>query len=376
MRIKGRLATGLLVALILTLIPITAYSVQKPTPGSACKVYKQKVTYQSKVFTCIKSSKKLVWNKGVAVKKATPTPIPTPTLQGDKYAEPSIPTLTTDRCKIEEVSSRRISTGVDYIGSGFPMIEKYVKHSGTVNWVLIPIDFMDLEGEPGISKRVENQTQLVTDWYMYVSSGRFNVNWTVMKKWIRLPGLSTDYAVPKSGAYPETTNFWRKAIQKVDEEVDLTNVTNIVFVLPQNQTIVPISVQSFPWMPEMQTYNSKKGKILSFSLAGKNFSDSRFWSYWAHEFGHVIGLAHVGSSYLPWGEFSMYDLLGHQDGPTKELSGWMRFIAGWLEDKQVFCQNINGLSQVSLSLRPLSSADPDLKLAVIKISENLSLIHI
>ncbi len=80
MRIRGSVPKGLLVALILTLIPITAFSAQKITPGFTCKVYKQKVTNQNKVYTCIKSGKKLVWNKGVAIKKPTPTPTPTPTL--------------------------------------------------------------------------------------------------------------------------------------------------------------------------------------------------------------------------------------------------------------------------------------------------------
>ena len=77
MRIRGTVSKGLLVALILTLVPITAFSAQKINPGSTCKVYKQKVTNQNKVYTCIKSGKKLVWNKGVAV--VTPTPTPTPT---------------------------------------------------------------------------------------------------------------------------------------------------------------------------------------------------------------------------------------------------------------------------------------------------------
>ena len=79
MRLKGRFTKGLLVALVLTLIPITAFSAQKITPGSACKAYKQKVTYQKKVYTCIKSGKKLIWNKGLA----KPTPQPTPTAIGD-----------------------------------------------------------------------------------------------------------------------------------------------------------------------------------------------------------------------------------------------------------------------------------------------------
>jgi hypothetical protein len=39
----------------------------------------QKVVYQNKTYTCTKSGKKLVWNKGVAIVKSTPTPTPTPT---------------------------------------------------------------------------------------------------------------------------------------------------------------------------------------------------------------------------------------------------------------------------------------------------------
>jgi len=78
MRIRGSLLKGLLIALIISLIPLVAFSAQKISSGSICKVYKEKVTYQNKVYTCIKSGKKLVWNKGVAVKKPTPTATPSP----------------------------------------------------------------------------------------------------------------------------------------------------------------------------------------------------------------------------------------------------------------------------------------------------------
>ena len=81
MAIKGTFFKGLLIALSLALIPVAAVSAQKITPGSACKTVNQKVTYLNKSYTCIKSGKKLVWNKGVAVKK--PTPQPTPTAIGD-----------------------------------------------------------------------------------------------------------------------------------------------------------------------------------------------------------------------------------------------------------------------------------------------------
>ena len=77
MRITGSLAKGLVAALVLTLVPLVAFSAQKITPGSTCKVKQQKITYQNKVFTCIKSGNKLVWNKGVSNSSTTaPTPVP------------------------------------------------------------------------------------------------------------------------------------------------------------------------------------------------------------------------------------------------------------------------------------------------------------
>jgi len=69
MRIKGSLARGVLLAMGIALIPITAEAAQNVTPSAACKVWKQKVVSQDKTYTCIKSGKKLMWNKGVAIVK-------------------------------------------------------------------------------------------------------------------------------------------------------------------------------------------------------------------------------------------------------------------------------------------------------------------
>lgn len=47
-------------------------------PSVACKRVGQTTIFNGKKYTCIKSGKKLVWNKGVAIPKPTPTPSPTP----------------------------------------------------------------------------------------------------------------------------------------------------------------------------------------------------------------------------------------------------------------------------------------------------------
>lgn len=64
-------------ALGISILPQTAFSAQKITPGSICKKVNAKATYLNKTYTCIKKGNKLVWDKGVTILKAAPTPTPT-----------------------------------------------------------------------------------------------------------------------------------------------------------------------------------------------------------------------------------------------------------------------------------------------------------
>ena len=53
MRIRGSLAKGFVGALVFTLIPIVAFSAQKITPGSSCKVLNKKVFSYLNSNNCI-----------------------------------------------------------------------------------------------------------------------------------------------------------------------------------------------------------------------------------------------------------------------------------------------------------------------------------
>ena len=72
-KISLLLATSLAFAFIQ---PIATAAVK---PGDTCKKVGQTSTSSGIKYTCVKSGKKLVWNKGVEVKKPTPVATPTPT---------------------------------------------------------------------------------------------------------------------------------------------------------------------------------------------------------------------------------------------------------------------------------------------------------
>ena len=70
---------GFLIAVAIILVPMNAIAAVKA--GDICKKSGSTATANGKKFTCVKSGKKLVWNKGITIAKAAPatTPIPTPT---------------------------------------------------------------------------------------------------------------------------------------------------------------------------------------------------------------------------------------------------------------------------------------------------------
>jgi hypothetical protein len=75
MRRGGYVALAIALSLTLT-APLHAAA---PKTGAKCTKKSATATNGGKLFTCIKSGKKLVWNKGVVIKKPTPTPSATPT---------------------------------------------------------------------------------------------------------------------------------------------------------------------------------------------------------------------------------------------------------------------------------------------------------
>ncbi len=80
---KRTLALGIVVAIFASLPNAFAATPKAPKAGATCSKAGSTATNAGKKFTCVKSGKKLVWNKGVKVSVpkpvATPTPSPTPT---------------------------------------------------------------------------------------------------------------------------------------------------------------------------------------------------------------------------------------------------------------------------------------------------------
>lgn len=353
--------------------------------GAVCVKANQKVVKSGKTFVCKKSGKKFVW-KVQKKKSITPpdeTVVPVVPPKKVEYQNPSQPSDNIQSCQIREVKPRNARAGPDgapiLLPSGFPRVTPATQHVGTVTWALIPIDFPDLPGESNFENRVDGQMKSLTDWFDTVSEGKLKVNWRVASKWVRLPKPTAEYVIPFSTNLRDSENgikLWRDAMAAADPEFNFTDIQQVIFILPKGQTFMKETSQGFPWDKAVIDLRTREGAVAGFAIAGSDFDLPRrdYWSYWAHEFGHSISLAHIGVSRGDIPPFNPFDLMGGQDGPSRELNGWMRFLAGWLNDEKIHCKVSSNLTDLKLTLAPLSDQKTGLKLAIIPVSETKAVI--
>lgn len=103
---------GLITALILS--TLTVAEAASPKAGSTCPKVGTKEVFKGKTFTCVKFGKKLVWNKGVAVAAAkpspTPSPLPSPVISASPTPEPSLTPMPSPSSSPSATSSPSISS--------------------------------------------------------------------------------------------------------------------------------------------------------------------------------------------------------------------------------------------------------------------------
>jgi M6 family metalloprotease-like protein len=263
-------------------------------------------------------------------------------------------------------------------GAGFPEWNSLTPKNGKVKWALIPLDFVDIPGQTSFRGRVDDQMKKLSDWYATVSEGKLIIEWVVLDQWVRMPGRSSDYAIETSNNIDRSTNglkLWNTAMTQSDLVFDFTGIQTVNFLLPLGQTFLTETAQGFPWDPGVRNFNTNEGRVDSFSMPGVFMDQAgrEYWSYWAHEFGHAIGLPHVGSS-REANPFQTYDLMGTQDGPSRELSGWLRFFGGWLEQDRIYCQDVLNLKSVDITLVPLSGNERGKKVVIVPVTETKTLV--
>jgi M6 family metalloprotease-like protein len=372
MRIKGSLTKGLLIALAITLIPEAADSAQKITPGSTCKVLKQKVVYLKKTYTCTQSGKKLVWNKGVVIKSTptptpapAPAPAPTPTIKTSGLAEYRSAT----ECKLLNESQNN-----DVNQSHAPRTLNLVDTKKPIRILLFTVDFPDLVSDSQEAPDFKELSSNFEAFYKSQSNNSLNFSWSIAPKVSRMTNSIQSYGVGAraSGSIWSLYNDMQDLALKTYKREDFD-----FFIGSGPPSTLREQIATSPAFGTRE-----KNRLPGTYLGGDYWSNGLPWNMPTHEFGHSgLGLADLYSfeaSMLGEAGFAqqfkhmgVYDLMNGAGGPGPELTAWNRWIGGLINDSQILC--VPDSTTVTL-LKPLQLINNEVKGIVIPISKSSAIV--
>lgn len=420
MAIKGTFFKGLLIALSLALIPVAATSAQKITPGSACKTVNQKVTYLNKTYTCVKSGKKLVWNKGVAIAvptpSATPTPTPTPSATPTPTPTPTtkpieLPTVGST-CKVQGESATNGSTNLvcrltannilkyfeltksfttatnptspdklatcrltdqrplPLLPEGTRITYPVIPHFGSVvsgveKIAVVGFDFSDTPGQGNPMDILGDNLEKSSQFFNWYSNGKVKLEFKTYDKWIRLSQTSSAYITGEhftstAGALT-VTDMAKEFNSAVNKYINLSGYTAVFFVYPKNiETIT-------------QNYGLAAGwnGLPAFYGVGPSYYPVEFpyWTFIIHEMLHEQGLQ-GHSPKTAW----RFGVLLNGNGYTAGINSWDELAVDWLTEEEIYCIDKANLKPVQINLAPIERQQAGVHTIMVKLDNHRALV--
>ena len=335
--------------------------------GGTCSKLNSTTTASGKKFTCIKSGKRLIWNKGVLVSSKPTTPV---VEIPDPVVTDSASYLSTSECKL----ARGGNNSDLYIG--FPRDGKYPPAVGDRKTVVLFVDFADLPPNPKALSEMKNvQIPHAEKTFEMISYGKYRLKFDIVEKYYRLPGSADSYLKSGFDNHPlskvmramDHQKLISETVKAADADIDFSKYDFLNIITPDWKELVEPGASGAPNL----NVDGKTFFLSNSGPAGDYIGDSRLINFTTHEVGHIIGLTHIYDYYNQ--QYSAtWDFMGATFAMT-DLIGWNKFFLGWIEDSQVNCLSSTSTTQSIHLLTSVGSNTPGTKMVIIKLSPTTAL---
>ncbi len=365
--------TALIFLLSSTLIFSGSAIAANPRAGTTCPKVNQTQLYNNISYKCIKSGKKLVWDKGTPSAKpaaqpspsASPTATPSPTASTKPVVDSRL------ECKLPPVDGRG-----DVAIGGFPRYAARMRSTGTINTVVVMVDFPDA---PSTMTPQEAFSKISgsSETFKEVSYGKLNYEFHPQFKWYRMSKPTTAYA-PLNKSFLTHRDYITEALTLADPDVDFSNADSFIVLANPDAKGLGYSGPAFsPLLGSGVTFDNHylgNGATSAADLLG-------WGSIWLnHEITHTMGMvdlysfkddpsAVVSGGFRFTGDFS-YMGLSSFTSTAPGLLGWERWVLGWIDDNQVTCDTSNEFTQ---TMTPIETTGGN-KIVVVPISQTKAIV--
>ena len=293
----------------------TSHAVAKA--GAKCTKVGSKSVVGAKTFTCIKSGKKLVWDKGVSAVVAV-----------DLLAD----------CKLPVADGRGdISIG------GWPRIDERLKSTGDVIATVVMVDFPDAPASMTPTDAFARISPSA-DVFNEMSYGKLSYTFKPQLKWYRMSKKSTDY-VAGGWTFIKHREYITEAAKLADVDIDFSKTDSLIILANPDSTGIGNSGPAFAAIRKNGI--TLDGKYIS-NGATSAYDLNNWKSIWLnHEVTHTLGLVDLyaftqsnpanrydGLRYT--GEFSYMGFSSYESN-APSLFAFERWNLGWINDSQIKC---------------------------------------
>lgn len=255
-------------------------------------------------------------------------------------------------CQIEQ--TKRIP-GDPPQPKGFPLNYELVPATGDVNIAIVPVDFIDVPGDPELLEQWASEVYTLEEWSAFITGGKLNYKVHFANQWVRPPREAKWYGCPSclrliQGDYNEEPAIQLQsteaAINEVlvagDELYDWENIDFIMFMFPPRAEAEPHYVRLYSHGGNFRTPNAGQFDVPTFGgfmgWFAPEFTNFTVWDLTLHEVLHEQGL-------MGHGPFNGSDLsvMMNQHGYSKALLSWEAFLMGIYDEHQIDCLDLKTL---------------------------------
>ena len=369
--------------------------------GGACKKVGITSVVSSKTFTCVKSGKKLVWNKGATTSKSVdqfvdqvpPTtficknddlapvawksyqnylkfrngacdmnfyrfvPYESTVYSGTQITTPKSELLSTESCKVRKTNNGPML--------GFSSQQANLTPYSKAKFQVVPIETTDYKTSSTPKKDYGHYFELLESWVKNNSDNGSSFEIRIPDKYIAFNKSLKDYKNidTHNRPTPEGQQFHKDLITAADPFINFSGNDLIIVVVPPQ--VDQYLLGTNPWGTQVTTQEGSFWRFLTITP----FDFANGWGPNSGFIGPQLLLHEMHHAYFDFGD--------HGDGmggwglmslpSVTDLLGWDKYLAGYYSDQQIRC--LPSAKSISL-LTPNVAKSQNEKLAVIPISSS------
>ena len=425
---KRMLVLVVSIAFIGTSLTFSAFGANKA--GTVCAKAGTTSTSSGKKYICIKSGKKLVWNKGVLVPVAKPSPSasastgpgvaevkegdscekmgmqskdPTGLLECRRIAGSKLQYIqitneflpvsnpkSPDSLTLCQLADKRVEIPAE-LKNVVPMsiaypprpISTYTGSTGKFKVVVVGVDFPDVPGKGSPEAIWKEDIAKASEWMKWYTNDKVKLDFTTYPKWMRAPKNSSSYDASNNGnrAPGDVQSGGLTAqqisddyIHTIEERADLSGATSIWVYLPTDISKPEGAFQPHSAGVQSIKYGFVKAQLVVDS-ADTYLSDRPRYAFYLHEMIHAFGLQGHSPKFIPTGGFlNKNGMMSNADGWTQALLPWDAIVWGVAEPSDTYCIDKSNLKSVDLKLVPLEREQEGLRSAVIRLNDHQAIV--